>query len=181
VNAVITVGGALVGLLAALAVLLPWYRKGGKAPADPAAKGPAKSPAGGRSIKTLRPFGAGLALGIMSATCVGGALGTIAHRIGGGSNMVGDRLLSWSTGSASPAVTRHALNQLSPGGAVVLILLLVGLVIVWRGSAKRIRKDLGLGILAGCTLGPTAGLAGLAAVALVPLVNWAGNAVVGLL
>lgn len=179
-NAVITVGGALIGLLAALAVLLPWWKKGGAKAAAPA-KGSAAPAAGGRSIKTLRPFGAGLAVGILSATCVGGALGTIAHRIGGGSNMVGDRLLSWSTGSGSPAVTRRALNQLTPGGAVVLILLLVGMIIVWRGSAKRVRKDLGLGILAGTTLGPTAGLAGLAAAGLVPLVNWAGNSLVGLM
>ncbi len=178
---VITVGGALVGFLSCLVVLLPWWRKGGGGKA-PAAKGKGAAPAaGGRSVKDLSHFGIGLTIGILSATCVGGALGTIAHRIGGGSNMLGDKILSFMTGVASPAVNRKALNALSPGGAVVLILLLVGLVIVWRASHRKIRKDLGLGVLAGCTLGPTAGLAGLAAVVLVPMVNTLGNYLVGML
>jgi hypothetical protein len=177
-NAVITVGGALVGLLATLAVVLPWWRKGGKGGGP---KGKGETPAGGRNAKDLAHFGTGAAIGILSATCVGGALGTIAHRVGGGSNMLGDRILSFMTGAASPAVTRRSLNALSPGGAVVLILLLVGLVLVWRASHRRIRKDLGLGVLAGCTLGPTAGLAGLAAVVLVPIVNTVGNYLVGML
>lgn len=171
---VITVGGVLVGLLAALLVLLPWWRKGGS-------KGMKGDGGGSRNIKDLTHFGAGIAVGTLSATCVGGFLGTIAHSIGGGSNTVGNNLIGWLTGEASPAVTRRALNALTPGGAVVLILLLVAIVLVWRKSARRIRKDLGLGVLAGCTLGPSAGLAGLAAYVLVPIVNTCGNYVVGLM
>ena len=176
---VITVGGALIGLLACLAVLLPWYRKSGSGGGKGGPKGAAG--AGGRNWKTLAPFGSGLAIGVLSATCVGGMLGLAARRIGGGSNTAGDRLLSWLTGVNSQAVTRAGLAALNPGGAVVLVLLLVGVVIVWRSSGKRIRRDMGLGLLAGCTLGPTAGLAGLAAVVLVPVVNSAGGALVGLL
>jgi hypothetical protein len=175
---VITVGGALVGLLATLAVVLPWYRKsGGAAPAKPG-KPAAK---GGRNWKTLAPFGAGLAIGVLSATCVGGMLGLAARRIGGGSNTAGDRILTWLTGVNSQAVTRAGLGTLQPGGAVVLICLLVGVIVVWRSSGRTLRRDMGLGLLAGCTLGPTAGLAGLAAVVLVPVVNSAGGAMVGLL
>jgi hypothetical protein len=52
---------------------------------------------------------------------------------------------------------------------------------VWRKSSKALRKDLVFGVVSGCTLGPTAGLAGLAAVVLVPAVNGAGGYLVGLL
>lgn len=172
----ITYGGALIGLLCCLFVLLPWYRKGGKGGGPKMAKGDG---GGSRSARDLTHFGIGGAIGILSATCVGGALGTIAHRIGGGSNSLGDRVMSFMTGVGSPAVSRTALNRLQPGGALVLILLLVGLVIVWRASGKKIKKDLGLGLIAGCTLGPTAGLAGLAAVVLVPTVNTIGAYTVG--
>jgi hypothetical protein len=179
---VITVGGALVGLLACVAVLLPWWRKSGSGPAP---SGPNMKKGGGggggRNWKQLSHFGAGLAVGVLSATCVGGMLGLAARRIGGGSNTAGDKLLAWLTGVGSQAVTRKGLAALQPGGAVILVLLLVGLVIVWRASGRAVRKDLGLGLLAGCTLGPTAGLAGFAAVVLVPSVNWAGGLIVGAL
>lgn len=182
---VITVGGALIGALACLAVLLPWWRKssGSAAPAagGKLSKGAPAPAAKGRNWKALSHFGTGLAVGVLSATCVGGMLGLAARRIGGGSNTAGDKLLSWLTGVGSQAVTRKGLAALQPGGAVVLILLLVGLVIVWRASGRAVRKDLALGLLAGCTLGPTAGLAGIAAVVLVPAVNSAGGALVGLL
>lgn len=177
---VITVGGALIGLLAALAVLLPWWRKSGGGGGGKSKGGPPTA-GGGRNFKALGPFAGGVALGVLSATTVGGALGLVARRIGGGSNTAGDRILAWLTGVGSQSVTRAGLGTLSPGGAVVLILLLVGVVIVWRSSGKALRRDLGLGVLCGCTLGPTAGLAGIAAVVLVPAVNWAGGAVVGAL
>lgn len=180
---VITVGGALIGLLACTTVLLPWWRKsgGGSAPAPGGklTKGAPAPAAKGRNWKQLSHFGAGLAVGVLSATCVGGMLGLAARRIGGGSNTAGDKLLNWLTGVGSQAVTRHGLAALQPGGALVLVVLLVGLVIVWRASGRAVRKDLALGVLAGCTLGPTAGLAGIAAVVLVPSVNWAGGLIVG--
>jgi hypothetical protein len=177
---VITVGGALIGLLACLAVLLPWWRKsgsgGGKGGGPNLTKG-----GGSRNYRQLAPFGSGLAIGVMSATCVGGLLGLTARRIGGSSNTAGDHILTGLTGVTPQSVTRAGLAALQPGGAVVLILLMVAVGMVWRASGKKVRRDLGLGLLAGCTLGPTAGLAGVAALILVPTVNSAGGYLVGLM
>ncbi|WP_037605824.1 hypothetical protein [Streptacidiphilus rugosus] len=177
----ITVGGVLVGLLAAAIVVVPWWRKGGGAkPADPLAKGPAKS-SKGRNWKALGPFGSALSFGTLCALCTGGLLGQAAHRLGQGSDTLGDKLLSTLTGSNSPAVSHQGLAMLQPGGAVVLILLMVGIIIWWRGSGRTMRRDMLLGLLSGITLGPTAGLAGLAGLLLAPAANQVGAWVVGLL
>lgn len=174
----ITVGGVLVGLLAAAIVLIPWWRKNGSSKgADPLAKGAGKA----RNWKQLGPFACALSFGALCALCTGGLLGQAAHRLGQGSNTLGDKLLSTLTGSNSPAVSRQGLAMLQPGGAVVLILLLIGIIIWWRGSGRTMRRDMLLGLLSGITLGPTAGLAGVAGLLLAPAANQVGAWVVGLL
>lgn len=176
-NIAITVGGALVGLLAATWVLLPWWRKSSGSSGHLGKGGGG----GGRNWKHLTPFGTAFAFGTLCSLCAGGLLGNAAHRLGQGSNTIGDKILSVMTGANSPAVARHGLGMLHPGGAVALILLLIGLVIWWRGSGRTMRRDMALGILSGVTLGPTAGIAGIAAVVLAPAANTAGGWLVGLL
>jgi hypothetical protein len=128
VSIVVTVGSALVGLLAALFVLLPWWRKsGGGAAAGGLVKG---GGGGGRNWKNLSPFGSAFAFGTLCSVATGGLLGTFAHRISQGSSSLGGHVLSTLTGSQNPSVQRHGVGTLTPGGAVVLILLLVG-IIMW--------------------------------------------------
>ena len=172
----ITVGGALIGLIAAAIVLVPWYRKGGGGKVQIG-----KGGGGGRNWKALSAFGTAFALGTLCSVATGGLLGQAARRLGQGSNTLGDKLLSVMTGSDSPAVTRHGLAMLQPGGAVALIILLVVVVIWFRGSGKTIRRDMILGIISGAALGPTAGIAGIAAVVLAPAANMAGGWLVGLM
>ncbi|MEZ0066702.1 hypothetical protein ABIA32_002714 [Streptacidiphilus sp. MAP12-20] len=179
-----TVGGALFGLIAALIVLLPWYRKsgGGAAKVDLAKGGPPKSAGrGGRNWKQLGPFGFAFAIGTLCSLCSGGLLGAMAHQLGNGSSSIGSNVLAVLTGAASPAVARHAQQRLTAGGAVVLVLLVVGAIVWWRGSGRGMHRDLLCGMLSGVTLGPTAGIGGLAAVALSPVVDQVGGWLVGLL
>lgn len=179
---VITVGGALVGLLCATWVIWPWWKKGSAAASASKMVKPGAGAGGkGRDWRALMPFFFALCIGVMSATCVGGILGTIAHRIGGASNTGGNWLLSWLAGSQSPTVTRPSLTMLQPGGAVVLILFVFILGLWLRSTGGKQKQHLILGIICGCTLGPTAGLAGLAGKFLVPFANMAGAKIVGLI
>lgn len=181
-SVVITVGGALIGLLCAAYVIWPWWKKGSAAAGAAKLAKPGGPAAGGkRNWRTLAPFGYAMCIGVMSATCVGGILGTVAHRIGGASNVGGNWLLSWLAGSASPAVTRPSLTLLQPGGAVVLIVTVFILGMWLRSTSGKQKQYLVLGIICGCTLGPTAGLAGLAGKLLVPAANTAGAKIVGLI
>ena len=171
-------GGALVGLLAVASVLVPWYRKHG----SKAGGGDKGSPGGkGRNLKALAPFGWTLVLGTLSSLAVGGWMGAAAHGVGAGSNTVGAKLLSSLAGANSPAVTRRGIAMLNPGGAVMLVLVLIGCIIWFWMNRRGVRLQMAAGYIAGATLGPTAGLAGVAGVVLAPIANTVGGYLVGLL
>jgi hypothetical protein len=174
----VTTGSVLIGLLAIAVVLVPWYRKNtsGKS------KIGMEKTAGGRKRDwaALGPFGWAFLLGTLSSLAVGGIMGQTALRIDQGSNTLGDQILSTTAGADSPSVTRAGIAMLQPGGAVLLILVLIGC-LLWFWISRRIVKwHMLMGLLAGCTLGPTAGVAGIAGVIAAPAFNFVGAYLVGI-
>lgn len=166
----VTAGGALIGLLAVAARLVPWYRKHGRK------KGGEK---GGRSYAPLGPFLWTMILGILAALATGGAMGKSAHGIAISSNGIGGALLSSLAGADSPGVTRDGIRMLTPGGADLLIVLLLACLIWFWMHSLGIKLQMLCGLIAGITLGPTAGLAGIVGVIVAPLFNLGGNWIVG--
>lgn len=172
-----TAGGALIGLLAVASVLVPWYRKHGSK-----AGGAEKGTGGkGRNWKALAPFGWTLILGTLSSLAAGGWMGAAARGVGSGSNTMGSKLLSSLAGANSPAVTRRGIAMLTPGGAVMLVLVLLGCLLWFWMNRRAVRWQMAAGYIAGATLGPTAGLAGVAGVVLAPIANTVGGYLVGIL
>jgi hypothetical protein len=181
----VTVGEALVGILVAIYVLLPWWRKSSPAAAaGPALKkgAPAAPARGGRNWRELRMFAFAFAVGVLAMTTAGGAIGYAAHWTGSASGTVGDWALKWLTGAQSQTIGRHGLGPLGPGGSVVLVALVFSLGLILRSTSnKKLKRDVVYGTLTGICLGPTAGILGIAGVVLVPAVNMLGDKLVGLL
>lgn len=163
----LTAGGALIGLLALIGRLITWYRKHGRKK-------------GSRDYGPLAPFLWTMVLGIMSSLATGGAMGTAARSIATSSNSIGASLLSTLAGANSPGVTRAGIQMLSPGGADVLILLLLGCALWFWMHSGGVRIQMLCGLVAGVTLGPTAGLAGICGVIVAPIMNIGGNYLVGI-
>lgn len=176
----VTVGGDLVGLLATGSVLTHWYFKHGR-------KGGASTTKGGggggkgRNWIFLAPFAWTFTLGTLCSLAAGGAMGAAAVQIANAGNALGDQLLSSLTGAISPSVTRVGLHLLDPGGSATLILLLLILGSWAAYSSKGVRLRMAMGLIGGCALGPTAGVAGIAGVIVAPLFNTIGDWLVGLL
>lgn len=165
----------MVGLLAIAAVLVPWYKKHGRK-----AGGAAKGTGGkGRNVVYLAPFGWTFLEGVMASLATGGLMGKTAYAISAGSNTLGDKLLSSLAGATGPGVNRTGIAMLAPGGAVLLVLLLLCVAIWFWVSNRSIKLQMILGLIAGVTLGPTAGIAGVAGVVVSPIVNTAGGWLVG--
>ena len=166
----VTAGSVLVGLLMVGGRLTFWYRKHGRK------GGAGKGGEGGkRRIGPLGPFLWTMGLGILSALATGGLMGKTAAAVAASSNRLGDQLLSTLAGANSPGVTRAGIEMLTQGGSVVLVVLLFGCLIWFWANGWRIKIEMICGYIAGVTLGPTAGGAGIAGVILAPLVNYGGN------
>jgi hypothetical protein len=156
-------GGALIGLLAAAAVLVPWYRRHGRK----------------RDFMPLGPFLWSMTLGALAALATGGLMGKSARAIATSSNSMGAQMLSTLAGANAPSVTRKGITMLTPGGAVMLIVVLLGCLIWLWTHSWGIRFKMFAGLVAGVTLGPTAGIAGLIGVVIAPIFNYGGNWIVG--
>lgn len=173
---IVTLGMALFGLVLCAVVLVPWFRKsGGKAPG---AKG-APAAASGRNYRALLPFAGSLCVGIVVSVSVGGLLGSAASWARKGGGQAGDDFLHLFTGATSYQVSHGGLAHLGDGSAVVLLLILTVMFLVWRKGAKALRRDIGLGLLAGINLGPTAAGLGFASAVLLPALLSAGTQVQG--
>lgn len=182
----VTVGEALIGILVAIYVLLPWWRKTSSAPA--AASGgkkggpPAATSRGGRNWRDLRMFGFAFAVGVLAMTTAGGAIGYAAHWTGSAAGTAGDWALNWLTGATTQTTGRHGLGPLGTGGSVVLVSMIFALILIWRSTNnKKLKREVLFGTLTGICLGPTAGILGIAGLVLVPAVNMLGDKLVGLL
>ncbi|WP_327740621.1 hypothetical protein OG749_47185 (plasmid) [Streptomyces nojiriensis] len=133
-----------------------------------------------KDFKKAVPYLLALSVGMLGVLCAGGLLGLAFGSVARAMNMGGDALLSGATGAQTPLINGGAgPGAITPYGAMVLLLLLIGLIGAWASLTKTVVVDLVLGTLTGIGLGLSAGGAGLAANTLVPLVNGAGAALAG--
>ncbi|MFI1522826.1 hypothetical protein [Kitasatospora cineracea] len=132
----------------------------------------------GHHVPGLAAFGGGLAAGLLSALCSGGLLGLAARLLTSqATNPLGDKVTGTRAlfGPASDPV------GLRPEGGVATVVLVVVAVLAWRCCDYQLRRQMSAGAFAGSALGLAAGIAGAAAVTLVPLANWAGAQVLAAL
>lgn len=153
----------MIGLLAIVARGIPWYRKHGKR----------------RDFMPLGPFLWMMLEGVLASLATGGLMGKAAYAISAGSNTLGDQMLSSLAGANGPGVNRTGIDMLTPGGAVLLVLVLLGCLIWFWKASWTVRLQMALGLIAGVTLGPTAGIAGVAGVVVSPIFNTFGGWLVG--
>lgn len=130
-----------------------------------------KSP--GRDPKNLLHFAGGFLTGGLATIC-GGLLGTLAGWTAGVDNAIGQHAVSGTTGRAAQAMNHGTAGQLTPGGAIVTVLIATGFVVAWRAAPKPVKKKLLGGAWAGATLVITVGVAGLF-VHVVAMVNGVGD------
>lgn len=131
---------------------------------------------GGFNIRAHIPFLLGAALGMLAISVPGGFIGTAAGHILGISNSLGDKLLSAGTGGHTTAATRHAAQTMDQYGSLVVALLVFAVFVLRKTLAKPHRKALRFGVWCGCTLGLSAGAAGLTASVLIPIAEQLGHA-----
>jgi subtilisin family serine protease len=168
VNTALTVGGLAVGISVLVWYLLRWWHSQQNAKT-------------GKDWRALSPLGSGVGLGILAASCAGGLLGTIAGWIRNISNAAGDKVINGATGSNSQTLATAGVPALTAGGALIVVASFAALLAMWKKVKDTSRKPLVLGSVAGITVGMSPGVAGSVAVALIPLVNEAGNSVIGII
>ncbi|KUL59661.1 MULTISPECIES: hypothetical protein [Streptomyces] len=164
----VSLGGAAVGTIILFLVLQRWWLKGSKGKSD-------GDGGGGRSWKTLLPFGLGSLYGMLAILAAGGLLGTIVGIALWGANGLGDLALIYGVGGNSPMASRGQQLALTDGGHVIVLLTTALVIGAWRWSKKFPRKQVGLGVLCGICLGLNAGIAGIMAIPLANFANVAGS------
>ncbi|KDN80490.1 hypothetical protein [Kitasatospora cheerisanensis] len=156
----LSVGGLALGLALLLATALRWWRQGFPLPDALALAG-------------------GLLSGLLAALCSGGLLGLATHLlVTRATNPLGNKALGHDGGQLLAHPGEAGLTR--PGG-VATLLLVVATVLLWRCCDARLRAQIGTGVLSGSALGLAAGVSGLAAITLVPVVNAAGAQFLGAL
>ncbi|MFE9853569.1 MULTISPECIES: hypothetical protein [Streptomyces] len=165
-NTTLTVGGLAVGLSVLAWYLIRWWN------AQKAVKT-------GKDWKSLTPLASGITLGILAASCGGGLLGTLAGWVRKMSNAAGDKVVGGATGTGTQGLGAAGVPALTGGGALLTVVSFVVLVALWKKIKDTSRKPLALGSVAGVTLGMSPGIAGTVALALIPLVNSAGDSILG--
>lgn len=137
-NVTITLGGLLVGLILILRQFLPatWsllkMKAGKKGGEHHEGTAPARF-----NIREHTPFLLGTTLGMLAIACPGGIIGTIAAKIVGVSNMVGDKALQSGAGGGTTSVTRHAVTAMSQYGQLITVLLVAASSSCGRSSTRR--------------------------------------------
>jgi hypothetical protein len=159
----VTLGGVVVGLSILAWNLTRWWTGSKK-----------------RSIRDLMPFIACALYGMLLILTAGGLLGGLADVALWGSSAIGDAALEYGVGAGTPNVTRSSSLVLTDGGSAAVIVSTVILIAVWTRK-RGFRWDFALNITCGISLGLSSGVAGWAAMVLGPVVNTAGDAIVGLL
>ncbi|MFI8294046.1 hypothetical protein ACIGBL_33410 [Streptomyces sp. NPDC085614] len=164
---VVTLGGVVVGLSLLAWEIVMWW---------PGAKGAGK----GKHMLRLLPFALAWLYGMLLILSAGGLLGLAADYSLWGVSDLGDAVLEYGAGSASPEVTRSSNLALTPGGHGVVVIATVVLIAVWV-KRRGINWMLVRAVLSGILLGLAGGIAGIAGYVLSPAVSTAGDAIVGIL
>ncbi|MFJ8444005.1 hypothetical protein [Kitasatospora griseola] len=155
----LSVGGLALGLALLLATALRWWRAGFPLPDALALAG-------------------GLLSGLLSALCSGGLLGLATHLlVTRATNPLGNRV----TGGGEQLLAHPDPAGLTAPGGVATLLLVAATALLWRCCDARLRAQIGTGVMSGSALGLAAGISGLAAATLVPVVNAAGAQFLGAL
>lgn len=130
-----------------------------------------KTPA--RDPKVLLPFAGSYVLGGLSTIC-GGLIGTLGVWTAGASNGAGKHVVSGTAGATASTLNRGNAGQLTPGGAILTVLIAFGFIVAWKAASKVIKKKLFGGWVSGATLTLSVGVAGLF-VHVVGLINGIGD------
>jgi hypothetical protein len=92
--------------------------------------------------------------------CGGGLLGYLAGCTAGAVNTGGGEVVTGTTGQhAGAPVTTGSLGDLTPAGAVIVVLIASGVVFAFRAAGKDERKRMVGGVVCGVCLCLTAGVA----------------------
>jgi hypothetical protein len=134
---------------------------------------------GKRDPKHLGPFAGAFCMGTLATLCIGGLLGWIAGTATAGTNTGGDRAVPGVTGQNGADIPAGTAGQLTPGGALLVFLLSVVFVVALKGAAKKATRRMIGGLICGICLAYTAAGAGLLDSTLTPLVNAAGDRLLG--
>ncbi|MFI8853664.1 hypothetical protein ACIGW3_26210 [Streptomyces sp. NPDC053499] len=155
-NVAVNLGGVAIALAILWLNLRPWWK-------------------GGRDPKALLPYASGAGLGSLATICVGGALGWGAAGIAGLGSSLGSKGVSTTTGtSGASTLPTGRMGTLTPEGAVMTCLILVGVIVLHRASGKQDRRRIVGGFVTFAILGFLPGVAAL--LSWWPdSVNWAGE------
>ncbi|WP_377271909.1 hypothetical protein [Peterkaempfera sp. SMS 1(5)a] len=178
---IVTLGCILLGVLASLPVLVPWWR-GGKGSAAPVGKGKGAAPAAAgrsRDVKSLIPWIASFCVGALASTCSGGVIGNAGRWIVARSGSGGDTVIRVLTGAPSQSAVRSSAGVMTAGAAVLYIAAIVTLYLVAKKADKGTRLKILSGAYSGITLGGANGIAGLVAAALLPALTSGGGMLSG--
>ncbi|MGQ4358548.1 hypothetical protein [Streptomyces sp. SAS_272] len=132
-----------------------------------------------KAVQALLPQLLCLAYGALLILSAGGIIGGLADWSLWGTNQVGDIVLVYGLGAATPTVTRASHLALTPGGHAAIIIITV--VIVAVCSRRGFRWDFVRQIFAGIALGLASSIAGVVGFLVAPSLSWAGDYVTGLL
>jgi hypothetical protein len=179
----VTLGGAAVGLVLHIREFGPglWaiaMKKAGKG-GPPKGDGADADTKSRFDIRAHTPYLLGDGIGMLAIAVPGGFIGTVAGRILGISNSLGDRVLSAGAGSPTVAATRAAAHTMDSYGSLVVLLLVATVFVLRKSMSKPQRKQLITGIWSGSTIGLSAGAAGLTAAVLIPVAQQLGHAIGG--
>ncbi|HZF92061.1 hypothetical protein [Streptomyces sp.] len=140
-NVGLSLAGAAVALGILYANLRPWWK-------------------GGRDPKALVPYASGAGLGSLATICIGGALGWGAAGIAGIFTGSGDAGVSKVTGTSGAApMPTGRMGTLTYEGAIVVCLILLGVILLFKGSGKQDKRRIVGGICSFAVLGFLPGVA----------------------
>lgn len=179
----VTLGGAAVGIVLHIrefgpglwAIIMKKTSKTSLTKGD----GDGETPKGKFDIKPHIPYLVGDGIGMLAIAVPGGFIGTIAAKILGISNTIGDKVLTSGTGSPTTAATRAAAHTMDSYGSLVVLLLVATVIVLRKSMPKPHRKQLVTGIWSGSTIGLSAGAAGITAAVLIPVAEQLGHAIGG--
>lgn len=130
----------------------------------------------GHKPKKIISFLLSIAYGILAVLCAAGSgslLGGVAWTALWSNNLAGYAGLVWGVGGTDQDVTRAAPQVLDPGGYVIVFLATIVLVALFKFS-KVSKWKVVFGFIAGCGLGLSGSIAGVAAVPLASGANALG-------
>ncbi|MFJ5927606.1 hypothetical protein ACIQF6_33925 [Kitasatospora sp. NPDC092948] len=127
----------------------------------------------------LVPMAAGMLYGGIATATTSGLIGFTTGAITWFGNNAGSLAMWGSTGGNTTLAARTSQYELTGMGNLILLLLTVVILGAWKKIPTKAKPRMRLGIISGTLLGLSATLGGLVMATVIPLVNSAGQALVG--